>query len=195
VRCWFKQRWQLHCPLLVDVSPSVCVFVLLMTGPAADATDALQPWGFLCNPDEDEEDCYFFCPFPSNGGQVEWYWQVKTEVLGEKPVPVSLCPPQIPHGLNRDRTRASEVGGRRLTAWAMARPKCVCITLLIPPLSADNRLASIFHAESVTYSWWEGRGGGGGKGFEARISCNKHLKAESLKHNIHWRSKLQPRNG
>jgi hypothetical protein len=23
----------------------------------------------------------------------------KAEVLGEKPVPVSLCPPQIPHGL------------------------------------------------------------------------------------------------
>jgi hypothetical protein len=24
----------------------------------------------------------------------------------------------------RDRTRSSEVGGRRLTAWAMARPNC-----------------------------------------------------------------------
>jgi hypothetical protein len=35
---------------------------------------------------------------------------------------VPLCPPQIPHGLIRDRTRASAVGGRRLTAWAMARP-------------------------------------------------------------------------
>jgi hypothetical protein len=34
----------------------------------------------------------------------------KTEVLGEKPVPVPLCPPQIPHGLTRDRTRASAVG-------------------------------------------------------------------------------------
>jgi hypothetical protein len=31
----------------------------------------------------------------------------KTEELGEKPVPVPLCPPQIPHGLTRDRTRAS----------------------------------------------------------------------------------------
>jgi hypothetical protein len=35
---------------------------------------------------------------------------------GKKPVPVPLCPPQIPHGLTRDRTRASEVGGRRLTS-------------------------------------------------------------------------------
>jgi hypothetical protein len=32
--------------------------------------------------------------------------------LGEKPVPVPLCPPQTPHGL----TRASAVEGRRLTA-------------------------------------------------------------------------------
>ena len=48
--------------------------------------------------------------------------QGKTEVLGEKPVPVPLCPPQIPHGLARDRTGASAVRGRRLTAWAMARP-------------------------------------------------------------------------
>jgi hypothetical protein len=52
---------------------------------------------------------------------VEWYRQWKTEELGEKPAPVPLCPPQIPHGLNRARTRASAVRGRRLTAWAMAR--------------------------------------------------------------------------
>jgi hypothetical protein len=35
--------------------------------------------------------------------------------LGEKPVPVPLCPPQTPHRLTRDRTRASAVEGRRLT--------------------------------------------------------------------------------
>jgi hypothetical protein len=28
-----------------------------------------------------------------------------------KPVPVPLCPQQIPHGLTRDRTRVSAVGG------------------------------------------------------------------------------------
>jgi hypothetical protein len=50
---------------------------------------------------------------------VEWYWQGKPEELGEKPVPVPLCPPQIPHGLTRERTRASAVRGRRLTTWAM----------------------------------------------------------------------------
>jgi hypothetical protein len=63
----------------------------------------------------------FFC-FASNGAPVEWNRQWKTEVLGENPVPVPICPPQIPHGLTGDRTRASEVRVRRLTFWAMARP-------------------------------------------------------------------------
>jgi hypothetical protein len=53
---------------------------------------------------------------------VEWYWQGKTEELGEKPIPVPHCPPQIPHELTRARTRASAVRGQRLTTWAMARP-------------------------------------------------------------------------
>jgi hypothetical protein len=35
---------------------------------------------------------------------------------------VPLRPPQIPHHLAWDRTRAAAVGRRRLTAWAMARP-------------------------------------------------------------------------
>jgi hypothetical protein len=64
---------------------------------------------------------YFFI-FPSNGAKVKWNWQGKTEVLGEKPVLVPLCPPQIPHGMTRDRTRASAVGGWWLT---MARPSMV----------------------------------------------------------------------
>jgi hypothetical protein len=41
---------------------------------------------------------------------------VENRQLGEKPVPVPLCPPQISHGLTRDRTRASAVRGRRLIA-------------------------------------------------------------------------------
>jgi hypothetical protein len=49
----------------------------------------------------------------------------KPKYSGEKPVPVPLCPPQIPHGLTRDRTQASAVRGRRLTAWAMARPSVI----------------------------------------------------------------------
>jgi hypothetical protein len=50
-----------------------------------------------------------FSAFPFNGVPVEWNWQGKTEVLGEKPVPVPLYPPQIPHGSMRNRSRASAV--------------------------------------------------------------------------------------
>jgi hypothetical protein len=61
---------------------------------------------------------------------VEWYRQGKTEELGEKPVPVPLCPPQIPHGLTQAWTRASAVTGWRLTTWAMAR--LIYLVCLIP---------------------------------------------------------------
>jgi hypothetical protein len=44
------------------------------------------------------------------------------EIYRGKPVPVPLFPPQTPYGLTRNRTRVSAVKGRRLTAWAMARP-------------------------------------------------------------------------
>jgi hypothetical protein len=60
--------------------------------------------------------------FSCNGAVVEWNWQGKTEERGEKPVPVLPCQQQIPHRLTRHRTRASAVGGRRPTAWAIARP-------------------------------------------------------------------------
>jgi hypothetical protein len=39
-----------------------------------------------------------------------------------KPVPVPLCPPQIPLDLTLAWTLVAAVGSRRLTAWAMARP-------------------------------------------------------------------------
>jgi hypothetical protein len=44
------------------------------------------------------------------------------EVLGEKPTPALLRPPQIPHDQNWDRTRAAAVGSQRPTLWPMARP-------------------------------------------------------------------------
>jgi hypothetical protein len=89
-------------------------------GPVADATDARQPWGLLCNRvmKMKREIISFFFVLPCNGAPVELNWQRKTEVLGRKPVPVQLCPSQIPHGLTRDRTRASAVRDRRLTAVA-----------------------------------------------------------------------------
>jgi hypothetical protein len=45
----------------------------------------------------------------------------ETEKLGEESVPIPLCPTQISHGLTRTRTQASEVRGRWLNAWVMAR--------------------------------------------------------------------------
>jgi hypothetical protein len=55
-----------------------------------------------------------------------WYMSMKrhgrmiltgeTEELGEKTVPVSLRPPQIPHVLTWERTRTSALRGRQLTA-------------------------------------------------------------------------------
>jgi hypothetical protein len=40
---------------------------------------------------------------------VEWYWQAKTEDLRENHIPVTRCPPQIPHRLTWARTRGSAV--------------------------------------------------------------------------------------
>jgi hypothetical protein len=39
-----------------------------------------------------------------------------------KPAPVLFCPPQIKHDLTWAPTRATALGSRRLTAWAMAQP-------------------------------------------------------------------------
>jgi hypothetical protein len=57
---------------------------------------------------------------------VEWVTG-ETEVLGEKPAPVPLCPPQSPH----DLTSATVAGSQWLTTWAMAQPreKMACDTL------------------------------------------------------------------
>ena len=87
--------------------PSFCVCMCVcVKGPAANATDAPQPWGLLWNPVLKTITVFFV--FQSNGAPVEWNWRRKTEVLREKPILVPLCPPQITHGLTRDRTRASD---------------------------------------------------------------------------------------
>jgi hypothetical protein len=49
---------------------------------------------------------------------VDWCWQGKIEELGEKSVPVTLCPPHIIHGLTRARTQTSAVRGRWVTLEA-----------------------------------------------------------------------------
>jgi hypothetical protein len=57
----------------------------------------------------------FFFIFRSNWAPVEWNCQGKPEVIGGNPVPVPLCPPQIPHGLMRDRTRVGRPATNRLS--------------------------------------------------------------------------------
>ena len=78
-----------------------------MKGPAADATDVPQPSGLMCNP------VMKMISFFSFFFVMEHRWN---EIDRGKPVAVPLCPPQIPHRLTRDQTRASAVIGRRLTA-------------------------------------------------------------------------------
>jgi hypothetical protein len=56
----------------------------------------------------------------------EWYWQGQIEELRDKLVPMPPCPPQIPHGLTRARTWASDVRGRRVTA--LVRPCAMLLT-------------------------------------------------------------------
>jgi hypothetical protein len=58
----------------------------------------------------------------------------KTEEFRQKPVPVPLCPLQIPHWLTRAQTRSSIVRGWWLTAWAMAQPLSISyICMLTKP--------------------------------------------------------------
>jgi hypothetical protein len=111
-----------YCNKSLEQNPSSEPNFFVVKGPAADATDAPQPSGLLCNR---VMKMISFFSFPCNGAPVEWEWQGKTEILGETPIPVPRCLPQIPHGPIRDRTRASEVRGQRLTAWAMARPNLI----------------------------------------------------------------------
>jgi hypothetical protein len=56
------------------------------------------------------------------GAFVEWYWQGKTYVLVEKRVPVPYDIAQTPRGLAWNRTGASAVKRRRLTARPTAPP-------------------------------------------------------------------------
>ena len=62
------------------------------------------------------------------GAMVEWYWQGKPEVLGEKHLPVPLCSNQIWNTLSCDRTRPSTMKFRRMTAR----------TISLPPFSARS---------------------------------------------------------
>jgi hypothetical protein len=80
----------------------------------------------------------------------------KPKYSGKKPVPVPLCPPQIPQGLTWDRTPASAVRGRRLTAWAMARPSSR-VTGQAQDSECSNRTykSSCFYLDGVCSAPWQ----------------------------------------
>jgi hypothetical protein len=73
----------------------------------------------------------------------------ETEELGEKPVPVPLCPLKIQYELTRARIRASVARGRRLTAWATARPN-FSVTIKIKFLL---NVSSIFGHETCRWRY------------------------------------------
>jgi hypothetical protein len=74
----------------------------------------------------------------------------KPKYSGKKLAPVPLCLPQIPHGLTRDRTWASAVRGRRLTALAMARPRSQL--LVVNVTASRNLLHSVGHLRQPSWS-------------------------------------------
>jgi hypothetical protein len=75
------------------------------------------------------------CTSPGGDGWWVWTsrwndWQRKPK-YSEKTAPVSLFPPQIPHNLTSTGTRVAEVGSRRLTDRATARPYInITVTIL-----------------------------------------------------------------
>jgi hypothetical protein len=67
----------------------------------------------------------------------------KPKYSGGGPVPVPLCPPQIPHGLTRDRTRASAVGDLTsllMVVWFEVRGVClsVCMYVVVAAVAEEN---------------------------------------------------------
>jgi hypothetical protein len=60
----------------------------------------------------------------SNGAPVEWNWQGKTDNSEKNMSQCHFVHHKSHMDLTWDRTGASVVRGRRLTAWAMARPRC-----------------------------------------------------------------------
>jgi hypothetical protein len=56
-------------------------------------------------------------------GHLQNDYDVKIELLGEKPTAGPLFPPQTPHDMNWDRINICVVTGRRLTGSAMVRPQ------------------------------------------------------------------------
>jgi hypothetical protein len=107
---WFTFFRFVHLPHLVDERPGYWMndWLIFMgwyyISELLPLTDMLFTWRWY--------------ELESDGGMI---LTGKSRITRKKPVPLPLCPLQVPHGLTRAPTRASAVRGRRLTAWAMAR--------------------------------------------------------------------------
>jgi len=60
-----------------------------------------------------------------------WQNDADAEVLWMKPDPVSLCPPQIAHGLTGFEAGASVVSSQWMIAWTIARPLVLYVEILV----------------------------------------------------------------
>jgi hypothetical protein len=89
-----------------------------------------------------------------------------------KPATIPFCPPQIPHELTWDRTRAAAVGTRRLTTLAMARPSSPGKGKIFCSLRRPDRL------------WGPPRGKGVGA-LSCPLTCNYCLGQEYVDLYIH----------
>jgi hypothetical protein len=96
----------------------------------------------------------FFSFFQVMEQLMEWNWWGKTKVLGGgggvKPAPVPLYPPQIPHGLTRDRTWASTMRGQ--WHWAMTRPN-VKVTMDLKEINWEG--VCCIYVAGVWGEWWD----------------------------------------
>jgi hypothetical protein len=77
-------------------------------------------------------------------------WQGEPKYL-EKPAPVSLCPPQIPHGLTRARTQVEKVGSRWLTISALTHFTKLLWSTTSPPFRNDRTTDRIADSDRVIH--------------------------------------------
>jgi hypothetical protein len=119
--------WQRFVETWVGVSNTRCIDIFFCKEPRSRYYRRIAALRFIVQPCDENYQFYFFSFFRV----MEHRWtetdRGKPKYLGKEPVSVPLCPPQIKHGLTWDRTRASAVRGRWLTAWAMARPMYICL--------------------------------------------------------------------
>jgi hypothetical protein len=72
--------------------------------------------------------------------------------IRRKLAPVPLCQPKIPYDLIWARTRATTIGSRRLSSWAMARP--VSCPICEDRLHFDvHTWSTICYVKNEVYNW------------------------------------------